>query len=136
MVRSPGFGSNILCFFIFSWLVYLGYVKHNSHMILTCWPIMQKVRFHIFFIFTQAAYRTTISRIVLLSTFNYRLYIIFSLRGRFPFIQTVWSVLILGFSTFIHTNHRISFDLFLMYSKHFIYLHIDLKLLRYFNSLC
>ena len=45
---------------------------------------MQKVRSY-FFNFTWAAYKTTISLIISLTVLkHYRLYIIFSLRGRFP----------------------------------------------------
>jgi len=55
-----------------------------SHLILTCWPIMQKVRSYYYLIFTRAAYKTTTSILSFTVLFHYRLYIIFSLRGRFP----------------------------------------------------
>jgi hypothetical protein len=60
------------------------------HLIRTCWPIIQKVRSHHFIKhLTWAAYKTTnLAFHFLHSTYLYRLYIIFRLRGRFPFIQT------------------------------------------------
>jgi len=45
---------------------------------------MQKVRSYYYLIFTRAAYKTTTSILSFTVLFHYRLYIIFSLRGRFP----------------------------------------------------
>jgi len=54
---------------------------------------MQKVRsYYLFKFFTRAAYKTTILLLFPHGTIHYRLYIIFSLRGRFPLIfQTDFS---------------------------------------------
>ncbi len=47
-------------------------------------------------------------------TFRCRLYIVFSLWGRFPIYSNnfLFILLFLGYSVFVHTNNRISFDLF------------------------
>jgi hypothetical protein len=44
-------------------------------------------------------------------TMLYRLYIIFRLRGRFPYLQTKFILLIMSSTMFIHTTNSISFDL-------------------------
>lgn len=92
---------------------------------------MQKVRSYYLFKFSLELLIKLLFQILPHGTFHYRLYIIFSLRGRFPFIQTnlnsfyffiygpfledqeiVYFGSILGYSNFILTNFRISFDLF------------------------
>jgi len=112
MVKSPGFGSNIRHLFV---ILTFGLTTHacwcSSHLILTWWPIMQKVR-------SRACAVELLIKLLFLflfphGTFHYRLCIIFSLWGRFPNIQTVLiPFYLLGFSTFAHAIYRISFDFF------------------------
>ncbi len=89
VVKSPLFGSNIRHFYV------IFYVRFNyaqcSRLMLTWWPIMQKVRS-----FYRTAYKTTIFILFPHGTFRYRLRVIFSLWGRFPFLfKTVfWTILL------------------------------------------
>jgi len=65
---------------------------------------MQKVHsYFLFKFFTRAAYKTTISVFSLTVLLHYRLYILFSLRGRFPFIQTDFFHFTFKFLVFINT---------------------------------
>ena len=96
MVRSPGFGSNhgTYPFNVVAFAKYF-YLHHR----LTRWPIMQKVRSYLVFklrflllielpvqdLFTSYLLTFQLSLTVL---FTIAQYIIFSLRGWFPYIQT------------------------------------------------
>jgi len=98
LVRSPGFGSNRsnLPITICSSVAFAKVL--SLLLLLTCWPIMQKVRRH-FIIKTSTAYRVTNSSLFhYVNTILFKLsftvlfaiakFIILSLRGWFPFIPT------------------------------------------------
>ena len=82
---------------------------------------MQKVRSYFFLIFTWAAYKTTISNLSFTVLYAVALNILYlALEEGSPlfsnrFVRSTYLFNILlntGYSTFVHTNHRISFDFF------------------------
>jgi hypothetical protein len=78
-------------------MIGLTMLNFSLHLILTRWPIMQKVHFNIYI---QVAYKITISKSFSHDTLHYYLCIIFSLKGRYLFIKTSLIILFLGLSVF------------------------------------